>query len=146
MSEPMRRENIDLQMDIGVKTVSAEPTFLQQLLLNLVINAVHAIEDQKSAGQSLLVPAHARHFIKVSAISRNGNTEITVSDSGCGISKANIGKLFQPFFTTKPAGRGTGMGLAIVAKIIDEMHGQIDVSSEGLGYGAKFKISLPEAI
>ncbi len=142
MSEPLRLAQIDLKLVGLAQTIFAEPDYLQQLFLNLLINATHAIEEQKSRGPSALVPEGARHSIVISAMTKNGKCEISVADSGCGIPDQNMSRLFLPFFTTKSAGKGTGMGLAIVAKIVDEMKGHIDVLSGGSACGAQFKIRL----
>jgi two-component system, cell cycle sensor histidine kinase and response regulator CckA len=142
MTESLRRHQIDLRIGGAERSVLAEPNYLQQLFLNLIINATHAIEEQKSKGSSPVVQEGERHFIEISTRMVQGFCEINVRDSGCGIPPANVSKLFQPFFTTKAAGKGTGMGLAIVSKLVDEMQGQVSVESEGLGYGATFRISL----
>jgi len=68
--------------------------------------------------------------------------EIVVTDTGCGIPEGNLGKLFTPFFTTKPVGKGTGLGLSIVYGIIKMHRGQIGVKSEE-GRGTSFTVTLP---
>src|SRR6185503_18801520 len=68
---------------------------------------------------------------------------ITVKDSGHGIAPEVIDRIFEPFFTTKPAGRGTGLGLALVHAVVMEHHGFIDVVSE-LGRGTTFMVWLPQ--
>jgi signal transduction histidine kinase len=68
--------------------------------------------------------------------------EIVVADTGCGIPEGNLGKLFTPFFTTKPVGKGTGLGLSIVYGIIKMHRGQIGVKSEA-GRGTAFTVTLP---
>lgn len=142
MAEALRKSQIDLRLVNLKHTIFAEPNYLQQLFLNLLINATHAIEEQSAKGPSPLVPAGSRHFIEIAAATVDGECEISVTDSGCGITESNLKKLFQPFFTTKAAGKGTGMGLAIVAKIVDEMNGCLSVASAGQGRGAQFKIML----
>jgi PAS domain S-box-containing protein len=146
MSEACRRAGIELRTRSLDHHVMAEPSHLQQLFLNLVINATHAIEDQKSKGapSRLLKAPEDSHFIEVSASPGKDPSicEIFVRDSGCGIPPANLKKLFQPFFTTKAAGVGTGMGLAIVSKLVEEMKGRVSAESEGPGYGATFKLEF----
>jgi len=142
MTEPLRKAQIDLRLkDLDV-SVLAEPNHLQQLILNLMINSLHAIEEQKASGASSLVPEGQKHFIEISAAGGAESVVLTVRDSGCGISPVNLPKLFQPFFTTKAAGKGTGMGLAIVLKLCEEMQSRISVESEGIGRGAAFKIEF----
>jgi signal transduction histidine kinase len=142
MSESLRRHQIELRIEGLDVTLSAEPNYLQQLLLNFIINATHAIEEQNKRGASAVVKEGEKHFIRISARKSEGTCEIRVQDSGCGIPVVNIQKLFQPFFTTKAAGKGTGMGLAIVAKLVDEMGGKVQVMSDGPGHGATFTVSL----
>jgi PAS domain S-box-containing protein len=140
MSEACRKQGIELKQKNLDQYVFAEPSHLQQLFLNLVINSMHAIEEQiLKIGDD--VPQ--AHFIEISAARvTEGRCLITISDTGCGISKENIRKLFQPFFTTKAAGKGTGLGLSIVSKLVEEMDGKISVESEGPGLGATFKLEF----
>ncbi len=139
MGESCRRAGIELKQNRLDQIVFAEPSHMQQLFLNLVINSMHAIEEQKhkEAGAS-----PRAHMIEISADRRDGLCLVSVRDTGCGISKENQSKLFQPFFTTKAAGKGTGLGLAIVSKLIEEMEGKVYVESPGVGLGATFKIEL----
>lgn len=149
MSEACRRAGIELKL-IGLEhVILAEPGYLQQLLLNLVINSTHAIEEQKAKGTSPLLDllgssSGVSHFIEISAAmdDRNSCCTLRIRDSGCGISAENLRRLFQPFFTTKAAGQGTGMGLAIVSKLIEEMQGNVNAESDGPGYGATFTLQL----
>jgi two-component system NtrC family sensor kinase len=74
-----------------------------------------------------------------------GQAVICVSDNGCGVPKENLSKLYDPFFTTKEVGRGTGQGLAISHSIVVDKHGgDISVSSE-VGVGTQFTVRLPIA-
>ena len=108
MSEACRRARIDLRHSHLDQMICAEPSHLQQLFLNLIINSMHAIEEQKGKSSE-----PANHFIEVSAErTEDKKCLISIRDSGCGISAENLQKLFQPFFTTKAAGKGTGLGLA----------------------------------
>lgn len=147
MSESCRRSGVELRTRNLNHEILVEPSHLQQLFLNLVINSLHAIEDQKQKGESpLLKEKGGSHFVEISAkTGDDGVCSVTVRDSGCGITQPNLAKIFQPFFTTKAAGQGTGMGLAIVLKIVQEMQGQVSASSEGPGLGAAFTLHLQAA-
>lgn len=140
MGDSCRRAGIELRSSNLEHIVLSEPSQLQQLLLNLVINSTHAIEEQKQKNPT----APAEHFIEISArIEDDGEIcAVSVRDSGCGIPPQNLDKLFQPFFTTKGAGVGTGMGLAIVSKLVDEMKGRVTADSAGPGQGASFTVYL----
>jgi PAS domain S-box-containing protein len=140
MNEACRREGIAVHLKDLNHSIMAEPSHLQQLLLNLMINSTHAIQEQKKKH-----PDEPReHAIEVSAdlIESESLCAIRVRDTGCGISPQNMKKLFQPFFTTKESGQGTGMGLAIVSKLIEEMNGRVQAESPGPGKGATFTLLL----
>jgi PAS domain S-box-containing protein len=132
MVDPLRKNRIELKLENLNIDVLAEPNHLQQLFLNLIINAMHAIEEK--GGE--------RNEISISALSEGDHCVIKVKDTGTGIPKERLDKIFQPFFTTKAAGKGTGMGLAIVTKLVDEMQGTIAAESEGPGHGAVFVVRL----
>jgi signal transduction histidine kinase len=101
---------------------------MSQVLLNLFINALHAMPN----GGRLTVT------VKPEA---NG-VALMVADTGHGIARENLSKIFTPFFTTKEVGKGTGLGLTVVHGIIEEHRGRISVESEP-GKGTTFKIFLP---
>jgi PAS domain S-box-containing protein len=157
VEESCRRSKIALRSRDLDGSIMAEPSSFQQILLNLIINATHAIAEQRAkapaaaegvaAGAAAGVAAGTGHFIEISARALPGDewTEIRLRDSGVGISAENLGKMFQPFFTTKAAGQGTGMGLAIVAKLVEEMRGTVSVESEGVGQGATVILRLRRA-
>ena len=100
----------------------------QQLLLNLFINAIHAMKD----GGLLEVGGHRE----------DSKLTIEVSDSGCGIESEDVSKIFDPFFTTKPVGEGTGLGLWLTYEIIKNYNGEIAVESEP-GKGSRFIMRFP---
>ena len=72
----------------------------------------------------------------------NDSIVLEVSDNGCGISKNSIGRIFDPFYTTKPVGKGTGLGLSLGYSMIQENGGELTVSSEE-GKGTKFRVVIP---
>ena len=110
---------------------------LNQVFLNLIVNAAHAIKDSGKDCES--------GQITIRAAAEGDQAVICVSDNGCGVPKENLSKLFDPFFTTKEVGRGTGQGLAISHAIVVDKHGgEISVSSE-LGVGTQFTVKLPLA-
>jgi PAS domain S-box-containing protein len=108
---------------------------LNQVFLNLIVNAAHAIKD---AGKDL-----AAGQIKIRLSVEGEDALIRVSDNGCGVPPENLSKLYDPFFTTKEVGRGTGQGLAISHSIVVDKHaGEISVRSE-VGVGTEFTVRLP---
>jgi PAS domain S-box-containing protein len=108
---------------------------LNQVFLNLIVNAAHAIHDAgKDSGNG---------EIKVSTELAGEEAVIRISDNGCGIPPENLAKLYDPFFTTKEVGRGTGQGLAITHSILVDKHGgEISAKSE-VGVGTEFTLRLP---
>jgi two-component system, NtrC family, sensor kinase len=116
--------------------VHVDPSQLHQVLLNLLNNAIDAIvERHGSEGGELVISAGP---------DEGGKVRISVKDNGCGISPEDLKKIFTPFFTTKPVGQGTGLGLSVCLGIIDGMGGTMEVSSEK-GVGTTFTIRLPAA-
>lgn len=130
---------ITLKEEISEETpaIQGDPAQLQQVLINLFNNALDALtEKHRSSGGELTVGARPK---------ADGKVEIWVKDNGCGISPDNLGKIFSPFFTTKPVGKGTGLGLSVCYGIVDKMGGSMAVESEK-GMGTTFSITLPAAV
>ena len=128
----------------GDAAVLGDPTRLHQLLMNLSTNAIHAMDDGgkldvRVEGERLAAPRKVRS----GEIPPGEYVRITVSDTGHGIAPEVIDRIFEPFFTTKPAGRGTGLGLALVHSVVTEHQGFIDVASE-LGRGTTFTVWIPQ--
>lgn len=125
--------------DAGV--ILANPNQIQQALMNLCINASHAMQGRNGVIQVSLLP----HEIKGSeggGLQPGPYAKIIVSDNGCGMDSATLKKIFEPYFTTKQKGFGTGLGLSVVHGIIKGHNGSICVSSEP-GKGTTFEILLP---
>jgi len=109
--------------------IQADPDQLQQVFINLMNNAAEAMEKGGA--------------ITLSTRPVDGQwVEVKVADTGNGIPEENLGRLFTPFFTTKPPGKGTGLGLSIVYGIIKMHRGQITVDSK-IGKGTTFTVTLP---
>lgn len=130
---------VELELDKSLPSIEAIPSAINQVILNLVVNAAHAIEDV------VRDDAKKRGTIKIGTRRDGEFVEISVADSGCGISAVNLDRIFDPFFTTKKVGKGTGQGLAIVRRVVVNRHGgTIDVDSKP-GQGTCFRIRLPIA-
>jgi signal transduction histidine kinase len=104
------------------------PDELNQVWTNLIHNALQAMNHEGT--------------LTIGIREENGHAVVSVGDSGCGIPQEIRGKIFDVFFTTKPAGVGSGLGLDIVKKIIDKHHGRIELQSE-VGVGTTFTVLLP---
>ncbi|MFC1541992.1 ATP-binding protein [Candidatus Latescibacterota bacterium] len=109
---------------------------INQVLLNLIMNAIDAISDAAKSGKD------EKGTIKVKTKGFRDWIEIYISDTGFGIPKDNRNRIFEPFYTTKEVGKGTGQGLAITYSIIKKHGGKITFETE-VGIGTEFKIKLP---
>lgn len=105
-----------------------DPHDFHQAVLNLFINAIHAMKDEG--------------ILKVRGYRENSKVKIEVIDTGSGIAQENLSKIFDPFFTTKPPGEGTGLGLWLSYEIVKNYNGEISVESE-VGKGSKFTLAFP---
>ncbi|MGZ3694062.1 MAG: ATP-binding protein [Bdellovibrionota bacterium] len=142
MTYEFQKQQISVSNEIdegAMFNVKGETGAMHQVLLNLFINAAHAIE---SAGRA---SRQQRNFIRISAVERGDFSELRIEDSGCGIPKENMKNLFRPFFSTKEIGKGTGLGLSTCHRIIQDWGGSIQVESE-IGQGTTFRIALPKAV
>jgi two-component system, NtrC family, sensor kinase len=118
-----------IEVDPELPVVRAVGGQLEQVLINLITNAVHAVEN----GGRVVVRARP---------DSSSTVLLEVADSGPGIAEADREKIFEPFYTTKSDGKGTGLGLPIVRNIVDQHRGQIRVYRSDLG-GAAFRVILP---
>jgi signal transduction histidine kinase len=128
----------ELVLDLAepLPLVRCFPSQINQVLLNLVVNAAQAVGERVAGGMD-------KGAIRVSTRCAGAQVMIAVEDNGVGISKAIRSRIFDPFFTTKEPGKGTGQGLAIAHRIVVEHHhGAIRVESEP-GAGARFEVMLP---
>lgn len=116
---------------------------LNQVFLNILVNAIDALEDTKFIDRHQILPT-IHSWIKIQTIViDNQYIEIAIADNGIGIAESIQQQIFNPFFTTKPVGQGTGMGMAISYQIITEGHkGKLTFAST-LGKGTEFKIQIP---
>jgi PAS domain S-box-containing protein len=124
--------------------IMGDPTQLHQVLINLCTNAGHAMKDTGGVLDIGLeeIVIHEDDFLHRPPI-RNGHyLALTVRDTGEGISRENLARIFEPYFTTKEKGEGTGLGLAVVHGIVKDHGGEIRVYSE-LGKGTIFRVYLP---
>lgn len=135
------RENIDL--DCG--TVLANPTQIHQIVMNLCTNAYHAMRE--TGGILTVELSHIEikeNDTKVSALHWQPGPYVMliISDTGCGMNRATRDRIFEPYFTTKDQGEGSGMGLAVTHGIVKKYGGHITVDSEP-GHGSTFQVYLP---
>ncbi len=113
--------------------VPGDESRLGQVVLNLLVNAVHAVEDRPDGPRTI----HVRIFA-----GEADTAVVEVTDSGCGIAPELRRRIFEPFFSTKPQGRGTGLGLPLCAEIVAQHHGRLELDST-VGVGSAFRVVLP---
>jgi len=131
--------NIEMKTDFdsSIDKITIVPQDIGRVLLNLMTNAFYAVnEKKKQAGENY------NPVISVSTKKIKSTAEISIKDNGMGIPQNVLDKIFQPFFTTKPTGQGTGLGLSLSYDIIKAHGGELKVNTEE-GEGAEFIIQLP---
>ncbi|APV44492.1 PAS domain S-box-containing protein [Dehalogenimonas formicexedens] len=129
----LRTSNIEVvrDYDYDLPSVIADAGQLQQVFLNIIVNAEYSMKK-----------AHDKGILRIGAAPYGDCVRISIQDNGLGMNEDVVSKLFQPFFTTKDPGEGTGLGLSLSLGIIQEHGGDIRVESV-LGDGATFIIELP---
>jgi signal transduction histidine kinase/CheY-like chemotaxis protein len=139
------KENIELVviLEPNLDLVNADPGQIEQVILNLVVNARDALPN----GGKLTIQTHNVQMENDSGqaesdILPNRFVLLKVTDTGTGMDHDTQARIFEPFFTTKAVGKGTGLGLATVYGIVKQNNGRIEVQSK-LGHGSSFKVYLP---
>lgn len=126
------------------KPISGDPTQIYQIVMNLCTNAFHAMEQTGGVLEIFLKDCKlSQQDLPVNSDVHSGEfVELSISDTGPGIAPEICGKIFDPYFTTKEVGKGTGMGLSIVHGIVTSMGGFVTCDSE-LGKGSTFNVFFP---
>ena len=132
------------EINVGNDTVMADPIQIHQVLMNLCTNAHHAMSKNGGVLEVGLsnVELDSKNASQYPELLPGSYVKLTVNDTGCGMDQNTLEKIFDPYFTTKEKGVGTGMGLAVVHGIIKNNEGAITVKSEP-GKGSTFQILLP---
>jgi len=123
--------------DQSIGNINIVQQDIGRVVLNLINNAFYAVDEKKKLNSNGYEPT-----VSVSTKKSNGKVEINVKDNGSGIPQKVLDKIFQPFFTTKPTGQGTGLGLSLSYDIVKAHGGELKVESKE-GEGSKFSIQLP---
>jgi two-component system, NtrC family, sensor kinase len=137
-SAALQQIEISLQLDPDLPELHADGDLLKQVLMNLLVNAQQAIEGQGR----ILVRSRLRPARRGTDGTSGAAIEVAISDTGCGIARANLQRIFDPFFTSKEVGKGTGLGLSVSYGIVKAHGGDIEVESN-VGEGSTFRVFLP---
>ncbi len=147
-----KRIKISIDNDHSVAMIKADATQIEQVLLNFMVNSAHAMTIMRSKksewGGDLSVKLERiivdKDFLKIHQMAfENSYWKISISDTGIGISEDDFAKIYEPFYTTKKKGTGTGLGLSMVYRIVQEHFGFVEFESN-VGTGTTFNIYLPE--
>lgn len=132
LNNKLMHKGVSLKRKIpeNLPLVKCNPLKLEQIFINLFQNSIDACKQVDGA-------------ISISAGEENKNVVIVFSDNGAGIPAGHKNKIFKAFFTTKENGKGTGLGLLIIKRLVEECGGSVKCDSKGEGKGAKFTIKLP---
>jgi PAS domain S-box-containing protein len=135
---------MEISLDTEAGLVSADPTHIHQVFMNLCTNAAHAMEDKEGIlrVKTRQVTIPESDIVEKGIKAPGSYLELKIADTGHGMTKINMERIFDPYFTTKAPGEGTGLGLSVVHGIIKSIGGSIDVESER-GQGSVFTILMP---
>ncbi|MDP3463642.1 MAG: ATP-binding protein [Bacteroidales bacterium] len=131
--------NAELKTDFdgSIGSINIIPQDIGRIILNLITNAFYAVDEKKKSGIEGYEPT-----VSVSTKKEGNKVIIFVKDNGNGIPEKVLDKIFQPFFTTKPTGQGTGLGLSLAYDIVKAHGGELKVATKE-GEGTSFTIQLP---
>jgi signal transduction histidine kinase len=134
------KANFETDFDSALPRVSVVPQDIGRVILNLINNAFYAVSEK-----SKTLPEDYAPKVIVSTKRLDDRIEVRVKDNGPGIPESIKEKVFQPFFTTKPTGQGTGLGLSLAYDIVTKLHGGELKLETKVGEGSEFVIVLPAA-
>jgi len=125
--------------DEGIGSINIVSQDIGRVVLNLITNAFYAVDEKKKEGEENYEPS-----VTVNTKKEGQNVEIKVIDNANGIPEKILSKIFQPFFTTKPSGQGTGLGLSLSYDIVKAHGGELKVNTDK-NEGTEFTIILPNS-
>jgi C4-dicarboxylate-specific signal transduction histidine kinase len=131
---------VKLDLDPDIPNITAEHNRLEQVFINLVSNAIDAMDEKSSQPDSQNSPK----VLTIKSFVENDLVMVHVNDTGTGMSEEVKNKIFEPFFTTKKVGKGTGLGVSISYGIVKDYSGKIEIDSQ-IGSGTTFKLAFPAA-
>jgi len=135
--DKMFNAKMETDFDQKLEKIEIIPQEIGRVILNLITNAFYAVNEKKKSGEENYDP-----IVSITSKKKANIIEIKVTDNGNGMPQKVLDKIFQPFFTTKPTGQGTGLGLSLSYDIIKAHGGELKVETKE-GEGTQFKIVLP---
>ena len=134
VGQQLRDHTIDVEMELAPTplNIQGDTLGLEQVMLNLLSNARQAVEACREQGRKIVIKTCAE----------GGSALLSITDNGIGISEEDRDKIFQPFFTTRDPGQGTGLGLSVAKKIVDEHQGEISFDTHRGEY-TRFDLRFP---
>ena len=133
---------LETDYDYTIGKIKIVPQDIGRVALNLITNAFYAVEKKRTKALTSSKLEQYNPTVQLSTKKLDGTVVITIKDNGNGIPPKVLDKIFQPFFTTKPSGEGTGLGLSLSYDIIKAHGGELTVTTESHKY-TEFKIVLP---
>jgi signal transduction histidine kinase len=131
---------VDLDLDPDIPAILAEHNRLEQVFINLVSNAIDAMDEKDNRPEI----SNKEKRLTIKSFAENEHVCVKVTDTGIGMSEEVKNKIFEPFYTTKKVGKGTGLGVSISYGIVKDYRGDIEIESE-VGKGTTFIIKFPQA-
>ena len=131
---------VELDLDPDIPEVMAEHNRLEQVFINLVSNAIDAMDEKAARPDN----TDKEKRLTIRSFTANGHVVVKVVDTGTGMTEEIKNKIFEPFYTTKKVGKGTGLGVSISYGIVKDYHGSIEIESE-VGKGTTFTLKFPQA-
>ena len=116
---------------------------LNQVFMNILSNAIDALDEANASGTCEGIKEKVSQITIRTSILHSEWVQISIADNGSGMPESVKDEIFNPFFTTKPAGKGTGLGMSISYQIVVEEHGGILACSSEVGKGSEFRIQIP---
>jgi two-component system NtrC family sensor kinase len=142
VERPAHLHDIEIVLDLDrtLPQIWIDADQIKQVIMNMLVNAEHAIEERGNIAVSTRRSARPR--APAPGAEPEPMVEMSIADTGCGISEENLKRIFDPFFTSKAVGKGTGLGLSVSHGVVEAHGGLIEVESE-VGAGSTFRVFLP---
>ena len=137
----MHEVKVELDLNPDIPEILAEHNRLEQVFINLVSNAIDALDEKAARPDN----TDKEKRLTIRSFTENNQVIVKVIDTGTGMTEEVKNKIFEPFYTTKKVGKGTGLGVSISYGIVKDYQGTIEIESE-VGKGTTFTLKFPQAV